>query len=211
MPKDTKERSAAWYLRNRERRLAQMRAAYRANPAKKIQATKQYHQAHPEVARKSWRKYQSQNRAACRERCRVWYRKNIDAQRARAKAKNKKYFAENRNKILAANRAWRQRNKEKVRERDLRRRARKLGAELGDQSIIREWMRQIKSKPFVRCHWCGTKVRGRKIHFDHIVALSKGGHHEIANLCASCADCNLSKQDKALSDWISRGQTFLSI
>jgi 5-methylcytosine-specific restriction endonuclease McrA len=91
-----------------------------------------------------------------------------------------------------------------------RRRARKLGNQI-DPSGIAKWMREIRKLPFVRCHWCGTKVHGRQVHFDHVIAVSRGGSHSIGNLCSSCAPCNRLKAARSIADWIVGGQTFLPI
>lgn len=113
--------------------------------------------------------------------------------------------------MRAANRKWAKANKQKIRAKDLKRRAIQAKVTLGNTKLIAQWMREVRNQVFVRCHWCGTKVKGRKVHFDHVVAMSKGGAHSISNLCISCPECNLSKQDRALTEWIARGQTFLSL
>jgi 5-methylcytosine-specific restriction endonuclease McrA len=57
-----------------------------------------------------------------------------------------------------------------------------------------------------RCHLCGCKtpkaLRGtyqdRAPELDHIIPLSKGGHHTRANTACSCRKCNHAKGDKPL-------------
>ena len=76
---------------------------------------------------------------------------------------------------------------------------------------IEAWMASIMAKPSASCYWCGASVSKSNLHFDHIVALSKGGPHSIENLCVSCAPCNLSKANKDVVAWVRVGQQVLSL
>jgi 5-methylcytosine-specific restriction endonuclease McrA len=127
-----------------------------------------------------------------------------------AAIKRLKYRAD-RERILEKSKKYQKEHPEVARASAIRRRAIKNGAPLGDTKLIAAWMREMKTRPFVRCHWCGTKIHGSQLHFDHIVALSKGGSHSIGNLCTACGPCNRSKSARLISDWIVGGQTFLSL
>ncbi len=48
------------------------------------------------------------------------------------------------------------------------------------------------------CFYCGAEKCGG---VDHVVPLSRGGAHELANLVGACASCNSSKGAKLLSEW----------
>lgn len=126
------------------------------------------------------------------------------------------YRERNRLKLKAANVEYRKRNREKVaayakaRNRaypqmgakiTAARRARKLGATVGDTKVIYQWVTRWKKKKRVVCYWCKRPQLGKKCHSDHIVALVNGGSHSIENLCISCPTCNLSKHSKQTSDW----------
>jgi len=41
-----------------------------------------------------------------------------------------------------------------------------------------------------------------RCHFDHIIAYSKGGKSVLENCQVLCSDCNLSKSDKELHDFL---------
>lgn len=128
------------------------------------------------------------------------------------KTYRKLYRSKNREKLNAASRAWQKTEAGRIaimRHNHVRR-ARKLGVN-SDSRGIAQWMREIRSHSFARCHWCGTKVFGRKVHFDHVVALSVGGTHTIGNLCVSCPECNFTKNNRLIADWIAGGQTFLNL
>lgn len=64
------------------------------------------------------------------------------------------------------------------------------------------WAR-IRAAIFARddytCQYCG--VRGARLECDHVVPVSKGGHHGEDNLVTACFDCNRSKRDKSLDEW----------
>lgn len=156
-----------------------------------------------------------------RDRAKAWYYANKDRAltRIRQRAKTKRV------EVLATQARWREKNRQRLREQQLqyyrknysvhlnncaKRRARKKSA-LTDPKAISEWMAKIRNQSWVRCHWCGTKVAGNQVHFDHVVAISRGGAHAIDNLCPSCSDCNQKKHNRLIADWICNGQTFLPL
>lgn len=168
----------------RDEILAKKRASYLANREKHNASARRYQLQHPEV----------------HKRANATYRKNnLDKIRLHNKEKARQFRRDHRER---ANLICLHHNN--------RRRALKLGSQVNPDDI-RAWMKEVRSKPFMRCHWCGTKVHGRQIHFDHVIALTKGGPHTIGNLCCSCGDCNRHKSSKLIADWICQGQTFLSL
>jgi hypothetical protein len=44
-----------------------------------------------------------------------------------------------------------------------------------------------------RCHLCGHPVELDAMHLDHLVPISQGGEHRMANVAAAHAFCNLSR------------------
>jgi len=50
------------------------------------------------------------------------------------------------------------------------------------------------------CQYCGKSAPDVILHADHIHPKSKGGLDDITNLVTSCADCNLGKGARELSD-----------
>lgn len=51
-----------------------------------------------------------------------------------------------------------------------------------------------------KCAYCGCDLNG-KYHVDHIVPLSRGGTDYAENLALACPHCNMSKNNKLLSEW----------
>lgn len=58
----------------------------------------------------------------------------------------------------------------------------------------------VGSRDAMRCVYCGDE--NGPFHLDHLWPVSKGGSDEPNNLVMSCADCNLSKGNKSLREWV---------
>ncbi len=211
-----------------KRRLAK-RASYLRNREHVLATTSKYHQEHPEVHNKANAKYRAKNLLKIREYNRqkaaenrkanpehykkialAAYYRNREKFAAKNRERSKRWYEANKERASRASKRHRKEHPESRKASHLLRRARKR-ATVVDAAGIAQWMREIYALPFVRCHWCGTKVHGKDVHFDHVIALSKGGTHTIGNLCASCPDCNLRKHARYISDWICQGQTFLTL
>lgn len=54
-----------------------------------------------------------------------------------------------------------------------------------------------------RCVYCGTATATTG---DHVVPTSKGGRTELANTVGACRDCNTSKGNRTLREWIASGR-----
>ncbi|MBE6836309.1 MAG: HNH endonuclease [Ruminococcaceae bacterium] len=60
-----------------------------------------------------------------------------------------------------------------------------------------------KNNGQLKCAMCGkTIVSKSECHFDHIIAYAKGGKSTLDNCQILCKDCNLSKSDKEMHDFI---------
>ena len=141
---------------------------------------------------------------------RRWRSRNIERERIRERRNRQQAFLKDPKRILTINRNWAHNNRDAIRARDLKRRALLQGASVNLRQI-REWIRVVKSKEFFTCYYCDERFRTENVHFDHVVALAKGGPHSVENLCTSCPRCNLSKQDKQVSAWVRIGQQTLSL
>lgn len=98
-------------------------------------------------------------------------------------------------------RKWIKENPEKHRLAHSKRKAMQRGNGIGNTKLIANWICSWQSVKQVRCYWCDDNFAPSHCHVDHIIPLSKGGAHDIYNLCVSCADCNRRKHDKPLSIW----------
>lgn len=50
------------------------------------------------------------------------------------------------------------------------------------------------------CQYCGKSAPDVVLHVDHIKPIKEGGTNDITNLVTACADCNLGKGARKLSD-----------
>lgn len=60
--------------------------------------------------------------------------------------------------------------------------------------------RIIKNRADGRCEYCGAT--GRQLEYEHIYPFSKGGTHKIRNIAHVCFECNRSKGDTDIRDWV---------
>ncbi|MDO4743361.1 MAG: HNH endonuclease signature motif containing protein [bacterium] len=55
----------------------------------------------------------------------------------------------------------------------------------------------------LKCAFCGKNLTSKsECHFDHILAYAKGGKSTLENCQILCMDCNLSKSDKEMHDFL---------
>jgi len=60
-----------------------------------------------------------------------------------------------------------------------------------------------KNNGQLKCELCGKNLVSKsECHFDHILAYAKGGKSTLENCQILCTDCNLSKSDKEMHDFI---------
>lgn len=220
------KQQADYYLKNRETALSRSKH-YAAKNKVNIRAYgKLWREKNKEKVREDKKKWAAENPEKVFQIRHRGYWRDIELSRSKARQKAKARYAKNKTAALLASSRWASHNPEKkracwlswalrngdrIRATASARRAKKRAATIGNTSTILEWIKEIRSKPFTRCHWCGTKVSGSNIHFDHVVALAKGGSHSIDNLCVSCQPCNSKKYTKPLSEWSVNSQTFLPL
>lgn len=84
-----------------------------------------------------------------------------------------------------------------------KRRALKKTASVGvDQKATLARIREIKTPDTLPCSWCGTPTTKDKRHVDHVIPLSRGGHHSAENLCCACPRCNCRKRNKLPAEFL---------
>lgn len=60
---------------------------------------------------------------------------------------------------------------------------------------LRRYLSVLETARMVECYWCGEPTYQGQRHADHIIPLSRGGPHDVFNLCCSCPECNYRKSD----------------
>lgn len=212
------ERYREYRLNNKER-LAQLSSKYnkkrRSDPAW-VAANKQRHKEYNAAHREHRNGYMQSYYASHKEERRAYEKAHRQKNRAEKllyarqyyaahKAQSQKYhanrYAENKAEIKVQRAAYYKRHPERWSIAGAKRRALKVAATV-NLAGIKAFVAAVKAKAFVRCYYCERRTPTTAIHFDHIVALSKGGAHSVENLCVACAHCNLSKHNKPLSEWL---------
>lgn len=136
----------------------------------------------------------------------------------------KRWQAANRDKLREDMRRWQQANPDKMREYDRRRReknpekaAARLEALTAKQAykdasrtnrrsrvrgnrgtVTGAALQSVKDRARGRCANCGKR---RKLEYDHIVPLARGGRHDAKNLQMLCRPCNVEKHARDPIEW----------
>lgn len=99
---------------------------------------------------------------------------------------------------VAKVRAWQKANPEMVRVQRNTRRARKLA--LPSDLTAAEWA-GILAEFEGLCAYCGTDG---PMTMDHVVPLSRGGHHVAGNVVPACRSCNSAKGALTAGEFLAR-------
>jgi 5-methylcytosine-specific restriction endonuclease McrA len=131
---------------------------------------------------------------------RLKYQQNIAQERKRSinKYKNNKQY------YYSMSVKWRENNLEKSRiiklQAEHKRRALKLNALIDDFSF-EKWL-QRKEVFGNKCKYCGIEeTKEIKLTQDHVIPLSRGGKHMLANIVPACKSCNSRKGTKTIKEW----------
>lgn len=73
---------------------------------------------------------------------------------------------------------------------------RRLVTDAGDVSIG-QWQEALEFFDY-RCAYCSAEA---ELTLDHVVAISKGGQHNILNIVPACKHCNSSKGANDMEEW----------
>lgn len=145
-----------------------------------------------------WAAMDPGERAATLERYRHRNREYRVKNASLVKARKADYFQRNKARLIEKTYAHRRKNPERLRELargwSNRRRTLVAGGLTAKQQA--DWASAQKKV----CHWCG-KACAKKYHIDHVQPLSRGGKHEVRNLCIACPPCNLRKNNKDPIEW----------
>lgn len=151
-------------------------------------------------------RYRASHRAALAQQERVRYYANHEQELVERKEKRQDPVARAKQRVWAKN--WEQRNLDKVKASFAKYRSSERGryiqAEVKGRRKARERGNRIESRINWRHVWsnfngtCGICAKPlilgvHTYHFDHIVALARGGAHATANLQVAHAKCNLTK------------------
>lgn len=134
---------------------------------------------HAYTCKACWRDYNNER-----------YHQNPEQHYARAKA----YYARHPDRRRATVRNYKRANLDKQVDWQGRRRAQKR--EAPNEPID---VKQVFVRDAGLCHICKLAVDPKNWHLDHVIPLSRGGHHTYSNVAVSHPKCNLSKSNKLLA------------
>jgi len=175
---------------------------------KKRECDRQYYQAHRETKDAYARQWRLDHPGKGKEWSLAWRKANLDRERdvhrawyetnrEKARETARRWVAANLEKSRASDRQWRKTHPDRVRAIKQRRRAKEVGA-MADLTVV-QW-NEILVQYDYRCAYCGAKFSKEvKATQDHVIPLSRGGHHTAANIVPACLHCNCSKGTKILS------------
>ena len=135
------------------------------------------HAANPEPIRE-------RDRARQVEKNKSYYAANVERERERAAAWKRR----NRERARETHAAWVERNRAKVCEYSAARRALRKGATVEGVDRMAVYERDGGC-----CHVCGKKRPSDDWHLDHLLPLTKGGDHSMANVAVACPSCNVRR------------------
>ncbi len=142
-----------------------------------------------ESMRERIRRWRGENPESAREACRHW--RNANPEKARANSTR-----------------WHRENPSKARDNNRRR---KSLIRAGRKASLVPLTLQQKGERFAmfgdRCAYCGSRPKA-PLTVDHVLALSKGGLDEAANVIPACGRCNKSKNDSPVEAWFRRQPFF---
>lgn len=187
---------------------------YYANNPDKIKANrKRYEKKHPEkirTAKKNWRENNPEKVKAEKQRSHVRCKeknnkRSVDwhhANKEHANELSRNNYYENRDLRIAVVIQYQRDNPEQFRSVQHRRRALELNAE---GSFTAADIVDMYEDQGGHCAYCGIGIFWnifRDVQIEHILPLSRGGTNYPDNICLCCRDCNLSKYNRTLEEWV---------
>lgn len=157
--------------------------------------TRRWRAANPERARQKATESSRRLRARDPEYHRRWYEANIEKERARARRVMREFRERYPERAKAIRERYRTRHPDLIRERERENTQRRRALMKDSSPEVAAYMTAMLKEP---CAYCDATDN---ITVDHVVPLSRGGKHEIANLAPACVTCNCSKGAKTLEEW----------
>jgi len=151
--------------------------------------TRHWYAENKERAQATQAVYRAENREAANARTAAYRAANYEL----TLENSRRWYAENADRVLEYRRRYRAANRDKIRALNGSRRARLRAVEVNDFTAA-QWT-EMKALFKHRCAYCNCKPR--TLTMDHVVPISKGGHHTAANIVPACGPCNSKKNNRA--------------
>lgn len=111
-------------------------------------------------------------------------------------------YLENRDYILNRCKQWSKDNPDKKIEQFHKRRARIYGQVTFD--LPKDFVKILKNIQNNTCAYCSRN--DVRLTVEHMLPLSRGGKHCIENVILACSNCNFSKHNKTLEEWLKHNE-----
>ncbi len=174
-----KSRSNKWYHDNLDRTKAQR---------------KEYREANKGVVKAQKRRYYLKNKEIIKVKSNAYFKENHEDRLE----KKRIYHHKNKERVNAKRRQWNRDNPERHNEQSRVYKAQKRN-QLG--SVPSDYLENLWIAQEGMCYYCQGDLGVLGKHVEHMVPLSRGGLHDISNLCLACPDCNLSKGIKTAEEF----------
>ena len=171
----------------RLRGLATWRRYYARNSKKLYLRKMQWNATHPDKLREALKRSYRKNVAKRNSSSRAWRQKHPEKMRE----SSTNWAARNPEKVRAAHKRYVQNNREKHRLHTIKRRA-KLRTILSNLTIS-EW-RTVLLAYNSACAYCYRS--DVPLEKDHVIPISRGGHHTKENVVPACRSCNAKKGNR---------------
>lgn len=159
-------------------------------------------QKRPDVYQSRSRDYASTHKAEAVARAKKWVQEHPERAKAlfQASYQKRKNDPEKYEQMKRTTALCLKKNPAIGKTRNQRRRARIKAAEGSFTSADIDALYRAQNG---KCAYCGCDL-DTSYHIDHIQPLSRGGSNWPTNLALACADCNHSKSNSTLSEWLAR-------
>ena len=138
-----------------------------------------------------WARRNPEKRKASRQR---WVEANSGRQREAVAA----WGIANAERHIETIKTWKRRNRSRVSMTEHRRRARLKGN--GVFTVTDRDLRRMLHRYRYACAYCERRL-GRKVQWDHVLPIARGGRHSVGNLLPVCAGCNARKSTRLLIEY----------
>ena len=139
--------------------------------------------------------YHAQTRF-CSTSCR--YKARYARKGAQVKARAIENYWKNREREVERSREYRQSNPDRRRTWDDLR-AERMRSNPGYAPFGSTEWEALKRRHGHRCAYCDSS--SQSLEMDHVIPLSRGGRHAIANILPACTSCNRRKSSMLLIEW----------
>ena len=191
---------------------------YKNNKEHYKEYRKEYNKSNKEYRKEYNKRYYEDNKEGILKQQKQHYEDNKEE----VKERNKEYYEKNKEHYKEYQKQWRENNKEYIKEQktfwdrnnpnkifNYNNKRRELENNQGDGIAKEQWLEMMQFFDW-KCAYSGEKLNNKTKTIDHIIPLSKGGEHEVWNMCPMYRNYNSSKRTQDMEDWYIQ-QSFFDI